>query len=336
MRQTLTFALMAALLLALSLLSLLTGSIDLAPADVWGALTGAELGETTRFIVVESRLPSLLTALVSGAALAASGLIMQTVFSNPLADPAILGINSAASLGAAVAILLFGGAAAVGGGTFSGFVLTSAFALCGAAAVIVFLMFCSAVLPGKLMLLIAGVMVSYVASALVSLLSFYATDYGVQSYVFWGMGSFSSLTLARLPLYAVPMCLCLVITLLMSKPLNALLLGNDYAASLGINVTRTRTLLLLLTGLLAAATTAVCGPIAFIGLAAPHVARLFLRLENHGTLLPLSMLVGAAICVACNVLAHAASPSAILPINALTPLFGAPVVLFLLLRRKRI
>ena len=314
---------------------LLVGSVHLAPIEVWQALTGsAPDGSTARFIVVDSRLPQMLTAVLSGMALAVCGLVMQTLFSNPLADPSLLGVNSGASLGAAVALLALGGSWGIGGATLGGTLLTVGAAFAGALAVIGLLVAASRLLRGNLALLVAGVMLSFAISALISLLSFYATADGVRSFVVWGMGDFSALTLERLPLYAALLLLPLLGVLLMARPLDALLLGADYAANLGVRVQRVRTRLLLLTGLLTAAVTALCGPISFIGLAVPHMARLLLRTATHRCLLPLTLVLGADVAMLALVLSHLPGERGTIPLSAITPLMGVPVVAYILLRRE--
>lgn len=323
------------LLPLLSLLSLFWGSAALSAADVWHVLTaGGDDGSAAAFIVLQVRLPQMLTALLAGSALAAAGLVMQTVFANPLADPSLLGVNAGAGLGAAVAMLLLGGTTALGALTLSGYVLTVVLACAGAFAAIALLVFFSALFRDNLRLLVAGVMVSFAASSVVSVLSYFSTAQGLQGYVLWGMGDFSALTLGRLPAFAAVVVACLAFLCLQTKPLNALLLGNDYAASLGIRVRPARTVLLLATGLLSAATTAACGPVAFIGLAAPHVARFAHATADHRVLLPLTLAWGADVALVALLLTRLPGGVA-LPVNAITPLLGVPVVLALLLRPAR-
>jgi len=323
-------------LLALMAANLLWGSVDIAPAEVGRALFGSTPpDDTAAFIVRESRLPQMLTALLSGAALGVAGLLMQTLFANPLADPSILGVNAGAGLGVALVMLLSGSSVAAGSFVWSGYLLVVAAAFAGALAIILLLLLFSTLLRGKLMLLITGVMMSYMASAFISLLSYRATEQGVRSYILWGMGDFTGVTLDRLPAYALTLGPCLLATLLLAKPLNALLLGENYAANLGVRVRRTRTLLLCLTGLFTATVTALCGPISFIGLAVPHGARLLFRTANHRTLLPATILWGANIALCCNLLSGLPADGGTLPLNALTPLIGAPVVLYILLRKPR-
>lgn len=321
------------LFLLLLPLSLLTGSVSLSPSEVWAALTGGASDETVRFVVLEVRLPQLLTAVLAGAALAVSGLVMQTLFSNPLADPSLLGVNSGASLGAAVALLLFGGSWTLGAASLSGVVLTVAAAFAGASVVIGLLVVCSRLLRGTLALLVAGVMISFAVSAVISLVSFYATADGVRSYVIWGMGDFSGVPASRLWLFALPVVVSVLLVSLMSRPLNALLLGADYAANLGVRVRTVRTRLLLLTGFLIATATAMCGPIGFIGLAVPHIARLLLRTADHRRLLPATLLLGADVALLSLVITRIPGSRGTLPLAAVTPLIGVPVVIYILLRR---
>ena len=259
---------------------------------------------------------------------------MQTLFNNPLAEPSLLGVNSGASLGAALALLAFGGSWSLGGATLSGVLLTVAAAFTGACAVIALLLVCSRFLRGNLALLVAGMMFSFILSAIISVLSFYATADGVRSFVIWGMGDFSGVSLPRLPLYAALILLPLAALFPFSRSLNALLLGPHYAANLGIAVRSARTWLLLLTGLLTATVTALCGPISFIGLAVPHVARLHLRTADHRKLLPTTLLWGADTALLALVLSHLPGERGILPPAAITPLMGVPVVIYILLKRK--
>lgn len=312
--------------------SLLWGSIPLSPSEVWHALTsgGADTG-TAAFIVCGSRLPQLFAALIAGSALGAAGLVMQTLFRNPLADPSLLGVNAGAGLGAAVAVLLLGGAWTAGGHVVSGYLLTTLAAFLGAVAVVALLMLLSGVLRGTLHLLVAGVMISFFASSVVSVLTVFATAEGVRSFALWGLGDFTGVTSGRLPFFALVAVLCLVVLFLQLRSLNALQLGADYARSLGIHTRRARTLLLLTSGMLAAVVTALCGPVSFVGLAAPHIARLTGAGANHRRLLPATLLWGADIAVAAMVISR--FPGGVLPLNAVTSLIGVPLVIWLLVRR---
>lgn len=320
------------LLALLCVLALLTGSVPLSLADVVQVFMGGG-DEMARFVVLESRLPQLVTALLAGAALSVSGLVMQTLFANPLADPALLGVNSGASLGAALALLLLGGSWTMGDTALAGVALTIVAALVGACGVIALLTMCSHYLRGNLALLVVGVMLNFVLSAVISLLCFYASADGVRGFIVWGMGDFASVPLQRLPLMAVLVLLPTMLVLVCNRSLNALLLGTDYAANLGISVQRVRTWLLVLTGLLTATTTALCGPISFIGLAVPHLARMVCRTANHGQLVPHTWVLGAGVAVLSLILSHLPGERGVLPLAAITPFMGVPVVIYILLRR---
>ena len=318
------------LLLILAVANLFWGSVSIPPSEVVEALLGGDVNASVRLIVCESRLPELLVAILAGGALAVAGLVMQTVFSNPLADPSLLGVNSGASLGVALAILLFGGTLTAGGMVVSGYLLILLFAFLGAGLVIVVLTLCSAFMRSRVHLLVAGVMFSFVLSSIIAILNFFAGAEGIRSYVVWGMGTFSSVSLDRLPLFAFPLLCGIAGLFFLIKPLNALLLGETYARNLGVRVTLSRTLLLMFVGLLTATVTAFCGPISFIGLAVPHVVRWMHRTSNHLTLLCSSFIGGGIVALACNLLAHTVTASGILPVNTLTPLLGVPVVFLLL------
>lgn len=321
------------LLPVLCLLSLLVGSVHISPAEVWAALMGSS-DETVRYIVTESRLPQMCTALLAGAALGVSGLVMQTLFSNPLADPSLLGVNSGASLGAAIALLAFGGSFALGGAALSGVLFTVGAAFVGACAVIALIALCSRWLTSNLSLLVAGVMLSFIISSVISLLSFYATSEGVRSFVVWGLGDFSGVSSSRLWLMSILIIVPVWGVRLCATSMNALLLGADYATNLGVNVKRVRTLLLILTGLLTAVVTALCGPISFIGLAVPHVSRMLLRTADHRKLLLAVFVMGADVALLSLILSHLPGEAGTLPIAAITPLLGAPVVLYILVKRR--
>lgn len=327
---------LSAVILLLFIANLLVGSVDIPPADVWHILTGGEGGKASwSFIVWESRLPQALTALLCGGSLAVCGLMLQTAFKNPLAGPSILGINSGASLGVAFVMLLFGGSVTAGTFSLSGFlsVLTGAFV--GAMAIMALILFFSTLIKSNVMLLITGIMIGYIASSAISLLNFFATAEGVQSYIIWGMGNFGGVSLQQMPAFASVTLLGLAGALMLIKPLNALLLGERYAENLGINIRRVRNWLLLVTGLLTAVTTAFCGPVAFIGLAVPHVARMLLGTSNHQSLLPVTILSGGAVALFCNLVCILPGEAGIIPLNAVTPIIGAPVIIYVIVSQRR-
>ena len=310
------------------------GAVHIPSHAVVNILLGGEAERASwNFILWESRIPQAITASLSGAGLAASGLMLQTVFRNPLAGPSILGIDGGANLGVAIALLFLGGSFMTGTFSLSGFALVIAAAMLGAWVIIAFLIVFSHVLRSNTMLLITGVMIGYLTSSLISLLNYGATEEGVRSFMVWGLGSFANVTIDRLPAYCLTMSFGIICSLLLIKPLNALLLGENYAINLGINVRRTRTLLLFCTGLLTATSTAFCGPIAFVGLAVPHIARLLLGTSDHRTLLPATLLTGACLALLCNLLSSLPSDS-LIPINVLTPILGAPVVIWVIMKEK--
>lgn len=321
--------LLVALCLLLFLVSLFHGSVGLPVEDVVNALRG-EGTDTARYIVVFSRLPQAITALVSGGALAASGLLLQTAFRNPLAAPDIFGVTSGASL--AVALLTLAPGLVVSG--IVGFLSSVTAAFVGAMAVTTLIWFLSRRVRSSVTLIIVGMMVGYLCSSAITLLNSLATDEGVHSFVAWGMGDFTGVSIDDLWLFAPSTVVATLSSLLLVKPLNALLLGPRYAESMGVNVRKTRNLLLLLTGILTAVVTAFCGPIAFIALAVPHVARLFTGVADHRTLLPTTIIMGSVVALLCNVITTLPPNGTVLPLNAVTSLIGAPVIVWVLLRRK--
>lgn len=329
--------LMGLALVALFVGNLFIGSVEIPCREVTSILMGNEGTRASwRFIVLESRLPQAVTALLGGAALSASGLLLQTAFHNPLAGPSILGINTGASLGVAIVILLMGESIVIGMHSFSGLFAVLAGAAVGATLVISVLLLFSTLVKGTLTLLIIGIMVGYLASSAVTLLNYFSSQEGIHAYTIWGMGSFGEVTLGMLPCYATITLVGLSSALLLVKPLNALLLGERYAQNLGTNIRRSRNLILLTVGLLTASTTAFCGPIAFIGLSVPHIARLLLGTSNHNRLLPFTLLTGATSALACNLTCILPGGASILPLNAVTPIFGAPVVIYILVNQRKI
>ena len=231
-------------------------------------------------------------------------------------------------------MLFLGGTISAGGYSVGGYVAVMAAAFAGSMLIMGLLLLFSSWLKNDLMLLITGIMVGYMTSSVISLLNYMSSADGVQSYVMWGMGNFNGVSLSRLPLFALITLAGIVMALLLIKPLNIILLGSNYARNLGISMRRVRNLLLLATGLLTAVITAYCGPISFIGLAVPHIARLLFRTDNHRVLMPATLISGAIVALGCN-LVCVLPESTILPINAVTPLVGAPVILYVILRERR-
>jgi len=317
--------------------NLLVGSVSIPASDVLRILMGEEAGKASwRFIIWQSRLPQALTALLCGASLAVCGLMLQTALKNPLAGPSILGIDAGASLGVALVLLAFGGSITTTAFSVSGFVSIMLGAFIGAMAIMALILFLSTMIRSSVMLLITGIMVGYIASSAISLLNFFATEEGVQSYLIWGLGNFGGVSMQQMPLFAIVVLIGLFLSVLLIKPLNALLLGERYAENLGVNTWRVRNYLLVITGLLTAITTAFCGPIAFIGLAVPHVARLILGTENHNSLLPVTILTGSAVALLCNLICVLPGENGIIPLNAVTPIIGAPVIIYVILNTKKL
>ena len=328
---------LTAIILALTGCNLFFGSVSIPAEAIVRILTGGEVEkESWSFIVWEARVPQALTALLCGAALAGSGLMLQTAFNNPLAGPSILGINSGASLGVAMVMLLGGGTLATAGVTLSSFFSIVMGAFIGSMVVMGLILFFSTLIKSNVMLLITGIMIGYITSSAISLLNFFATAEGVHSYMIWGMGNFSGVSMEQMPYFATFTLAGLMLAILLIKPLNALLLGNRYAENLGVNIKRTRNLLLVSTGILTAVTTAFCGPVSFIGLAVPHMARLLLGTSNHNSLLPVTLLTGSAVALLCNLICILPGESGIIPLNAVTPVLGAPVIIYVIINQRRI
>ncbi len=335
-RATAYFLLLTVLTAMFFALNIMVGSVRIPPADVCHILLGdgAAVSPTWRYIVLQSRLPQALTALLAGGALAVSGLMLQTAFRNPLAGPSVFGVNSGAALGVALVIMSLGGSLSAGSLSLSGFVAVLAAAFLGAMSVMAVVLFFSTLVRSSVMLLIVGIMIGYLANSAISLLNFFATQEGVRSYMVWGLGSFGAVSPRLLPLFSSTTLLAVGASLLLIKPLNLLMLGDRYASNLGVRVVRTRNRLLVVTGLLTAVVTAFCGPVSFVGLAVPHIARLLFATDDHRLLLPATLLTGALVALFCNLLCFLPGDSGVIPLNAVTPLVGAPVVIYVIMKGK--
>jgi iron complex transport system permease protein len=231
-------------------------------------------------------------------------------------------------------MLFLGGSISAGSVSLSGFVAVLVAAFIGAMLVMMLIFFFSTIVRNHVMLLIIGIMIGYISNSAISLLNFFATDEGVRSYMVWGLGSFGGVSMKMMPVFASITILGLVGSLLLIKPLNALMLGDRYAENLGINIIKVRNWLLIVTGILTAITTAFCGPVAFIGLAVPHIARLLLTTDNHRSLLPATILMGAVIALLCNLITILPGENGVIPLNAVTPIMGAPVIIYVILKRQ--
>lgn len=313
------------------------GSVKVPFTDIWKSLTGGEVSrEAWRYIIVDYRLPKAITALLAGGGLAVSGLLMQTLFRNPLAGPFVLGISSGASLGVAILIL---GAGAMGG-VLGGFLMSS-WSLVIASALGSFLVLLAVLavtlrIKDTMAILIIGLMFGSVTAAVVAVLSYFSNAEQLQQYIFWSFGSLGNQSWQGLMLLSITCLLGLTLAFLSSKSLNALLLGENYAKSMGLRLKRTVLVLIIATSLLAGGITAFVGPIAFVGLAVPHLTRQFFTSSNHRILLPSVLLSGGLLMLICDVIAQLPFSEYTLPINAITSLVGAPVVIWLLVRRKKL
>lgn len=333
-RRTAVIAALAALILIVFPLGLTVGGVAISPADIIGALSGhAPADSLAAFIIMDTRLPALITALLAGAGLSVAGLLMQTCFNNPLAGPSIMGVSSGANLGVALVIMCLGSIA----GT-AGRLSVMAGAAAGALAVLGIILIFSTVITSADVLLIVGILIGYLTSSVISLLYYFSSDQGVHSFVVWGLGTFAGVSRSELWLLALIVGIMLACAWFYSKSLNALLLGTRFADNVGVSVNPVRTALLCLAGILTAAVTAWCGPIAFIGLIVPHIARMLLATSNHRPLLPATALCGALLALLCQILAVAplAGNTGSIPINAITPVIGVPVIIYVLLNRRRI
>jgi len=329
------------LLVAIAILlvvNLLLGTVRIPMPEVCRILVGAGSdNEIWTNIVLSSRLPQALTAVVAGAGLAVSGLQMQTVFHNPLAGPSVLGISNGAALGVAFVVLLSGqiGGVALSRLGYLGDAAMSVAAIVGALAVLLLIMWIAQRVKGNVTLLIIGVMIGYLANAIIGVLKFLSPEEDVKAFVVWGLGSFSRVSGEEMALFVVLMCILLPLAFLLVKPMNMLLLGERYAANLGLNIRRSRALVIVSSGVLVAIVTAYCGPIMFIGLAVPHLARAIFRTSDHRVLMPATALCGAALALLCNLIARMPGFEGALPVNSVTALVGAPVIAMVIFRRRK-
>ena len=331
------FIILTAALAVLLVVNLLLGTVSIPIAEILTILTGGETGEVATNIVLQSRLPQALTAIVAGAGLAVSGLQMQTVFRNPLAGPSVLGISNGSALGVAFVVLLSGrlGGVALSRLGYLGEAAMSVAAIVGALAVMLLILWVSGRVKGNVTLLIIGVMIGYLANAIIGVLKFLSPEEDVKAFVVWGLGSFSRVSGDEMLLFVCLMCVLLPLACLLVKPMNLMLLGERYAANLGLNIRRARMLVIISSGVLVAIVTAYCGPIMFIGLAVPHLARAVFRTSDHRVLMPATALCGAVLALLCNFVARMPGFEGALPVNSVTALVGAPVIAAVLFGRRK-
>lgn len=332
---------MIALLVSIAVffvLNLLLGSVHIPARDIISILFGGDSGSPIwENIVMKSRVPQALTAIMAGAGLAVSGLLMQTVFRNPLAGPSVLGISSGASLGVAFVVLLSG---SIGGVALSklgviGEVTITLSAVVGSLLVMALIAFVSQKVKGNVTLLIMGVMIGYIANAIIGVLKFFSAEEDIRAYVIWGLGSFARVSGGQTTVFIVLMLCLLPTAFFLIKTLNLLLLGDAYAKNLGLNIKRARLLVISCAGVLVAVVTAYCGPIVFLGLAVPHLCRGIFHTSNHAVLIPASLLAGASLALLCNLIARMPGFEGALPVNSVTALVGAPVVMWVLFNKRK-
>jgi len=330
--------LMTMLIVVFFLLNLLLGTVNIPFVSVINILFGGE-GESEIWsnIVMKSRVPQALTALTAGAGLAISGLQMQTVFHNPLAGPSVLGISSGASLGVAFVVLASGsivGVALSSTGYVGELALTIA-AIVGSLAVMALIVYVSQKVKGSVTLLIIGVMIGYVANAIIGVLKYFSVEEDIRAYVIWGLGSFARVSGDQVWLFVIIMAVLIPMSMLLIKTLNLLLLGEQYARNLGLNIKTSRVWVIGCAGVMIAIVTAYCGPIMFLGLAVPHLCRSIWRTSDHRVLMPATALMGAALALACNIIARMPGFEGALPINSVTALVGAPIVAMVLFGKRK-
>jgi len=336
-RYTVQFIGLSLSILLLLLLSISVGSVSIPISEILEILTGGNSSKSSwDVIILNFRLPKALTAILVGSGLSISGLLMQTLFRNPLAGPFVLGISSGASLG--VALLILG--SSIFGGILASLALSNwAIALAsslGAALVLFAVLLAANKVRNTMSILIIGLMFGTVTAAIISVLTFFSDAQQIQQYIFWSFGSLGNLTWSEVGVFAIVFLVGMSGLFAVIKPLNTLLLGENYAKSLGINIRQSRNIILFVTSLLTGVITAFAGPIAFIGLAVPHITKLIFKTSNHKILVPAVGLLGAVILLVCDMIAQLPTSEYTLPINAVTSLFGAPVVIWLLIRKKKV
>ena len=336
--KPLAFLLISAGIIVMLLLNLTIGTVDIPISEICSILVGNECDNTIwQNIIMKSRIPQALTAVLAGAGLAVSGLQMQTIFHNPIAGPSVLGISSGASLGVAFVVLLSGNLAGVALGNLgtAGEMTITMASIIGALCVMALIVFVSQHVRGNVTLLIIGVMIGYIANAVIGVMKYLSVEEDIRAYVIWGLGSFARVSTDQLKIFAMMMVLTLPVACLQAKSLNMLLLGEAYAKNLGLNIKRIRMAVIGYAGVLVAIVTAYCGPIMFLGLAVPHVCRGVFRTSDHRILLPATILTGALLALVCNLIARMPGFEGALPVNSVTALIGAPIVIYVLLKRKR-
>lgn len=327
-------------IISLFVFNIALGTVTIPFEEVIKILTGQEATNVIwSNIIIKTRLPQTITACLAGAGLAVSGLMMQTLFRNPLAGPSILGINSGASLGVAIVMMFMAGG--LTGISLHQFefarnlsVIIAAFG--GATLVLFLVLYFARKVQNNAMVLIIGIMVGYITSSLVGVLQYYSFKDNAHSYTMWGLGSFADTTWGQLQVFIPVVVVGLMTSFLLIKTLNTLMLGENYAKNLGLNIKKARLAIIICTGVLSATITAFCGPIAFLGLAVPHITKIFLGKSDHRVLIPAVIFFGAFLALLCNLISRMPGYEGALPINAVTSMFGAPIVISVILKKRRL
>lgn len=344
MQHSVKMIMLALGIIVLIIMNLTIGSVSIPVEAVFNILNPfkspaikGEYADVWTNIILYTRLPQTVTAIACGAGLSVAGIEMQTVFRNPLAGPSVLGISSAASLGVAFIVLLsgtFGGVSLSQFGIIGNSAITLA-AITGALLVMLLIVYLSHKVDGNVTLLITGVLIGYIATAIIGVLKYFSSEEDIRAYVIWGLGSFARVTGGQVYVFAGLTAVILPFVLLLTKPLNIMLLGDMYAMNLGLNVKRSRMFVISTAGILTAVVTAYCGPVMFLGLAVPHICRGLFNSTNHRLLLPACMLCGAGLALLCNLIARMPGFEGALPINSVTSLIGAPIALSILLKKRK-
>lgn len=336
-RTLVIFGLLVLSLVIFIVLDIFSGSVSIPPAKAFSLLLKPpDAADEISMIIHRFRIPKALTALLAGSALSVSGLQMQTIFRNPLAGPYVLGISSGASLGVALLVLTATGLGLMHGNTVLGNWSVAAAAWVGAGLVLLIIMMVSIRIRDIMTILILGILFGSITSAVVSILQYFSSEATLKTFVIWTLGSLGNVDNSQLLVLALCTCTGILFTVFSMKSLDALLIGEDYARSLGINILATRILVFASTSVLAGTVTAFCGPIGFIGIIVPHIARLILRTSRHAILLPASVLIGSCLLISADIIAQMPGSDLVLPINSVTALLGIPVVIWIVLRNKTI
>ena len=333
-RYSLLFSGLLIVLAFLFLLDIFLGSVSISPSEIFKAFLNDTEG-TTRTILIRFRLPKAITAVLAGIALSVSGLQMQTLFRNPMAGPYVLGLSSGASLGVAFVILGFTSRIPPEAITGIGNWALAAAAWTGAGLVMLLVMMISSKVKNIMTVLILGIMLSAGVSAIVSIMQYFSSETMLKAYVIWTMGSLGNLTASQLNVMLISIVVGIAACLISVKMLNALLLGEDYARSIGLDIKRARFVAIAGTSILAGTVTAFCGPIGFIGIAVPHIARIIFRTSDHRILVPATIITGAAIMLASDIISQVPGSDSVLPVNSVTALIGIPIVIWVILRNQR-